>query len=633
MKKNEFEKTVTETELQTKRTNVLEDREEKVSRETILINTNFADMYRLFKDGGMSRIESLFNAAYLVCSNRYEESVTDVKEKYKSVPNHPVSWSADKKHIHRHNAWSVGMSVLSGVANVFGICTKIGRKVRVAFAKIGRIPKSMDNSMRAMKAVARITVKMVIPVTALLFGFYAWNEISANAAEDYAFGIYVDGEYKGNTQDIYGVLETKHQYERTLSDKYGTPVVLNCNVTFKAQPFDDDTLYKTGSFSIYEDYVKKHTQKGFGLYIDNNLAAVAESEMIIDRTVNDYIENMKAKYINTHIYEKGVAEKSFVLSNSTVVVAAEYPKKFFLTENELRKLFDLAPLNEVVSDTSAGKIDELQYIKKENINIADSVGGGFSYSLSLDYTKLDRIDDAGGMDVDNSVPSNEIVLDVAVERNESARKVIPFAEEVIYDDTMLEGVRRLVSKGVDGQKTVYYKSTYQGNKLVLREVVSEEIIKSPVNKVVRVGSRKPTEEEKALIPTGTYIYPYRGQITSPYGWRILRGKNNYHQGLDIYGPYKSPIVAADGGEVIEVGYSSGYGNYCLIRHNEEVVTRYAHCASVGVKKGELVGQGFIIATMGNTGNVTGVHVHFEIIKNGKTVDPLPYMSGPELPYA
>lgn len=629
MKKNELEKTVIEAETDGKRTNVLNNEENDVSRETVLTDTKFPDMYRLFRNGGMGRVDSLFNAAYLVCSNRYDESETDVKEKYKSVHSHPVSWSSDKKRIHRHNWWSLGMNVLSVVAGIFSFFGKLGRSAGSAAAKIGRIPKSMDNSMRAIKAFARITFRILPAAVAVVFGFYTWNLISANVAEDYAFGIYVDGEYKGTTDDIYGVLESKHQYERALSEKYGTPMVLNCNVTFKAQPYDASANYKTGTFGIYEDYVKKHIQKGFGLYIDNNLAAVAESEMIIDRTVNEFVELQKQRYISA--YPGKEADESFVLSNSTVVVAAEYPKTFFLSENELRKLFDLPPLSDVVSDTSAGKIDELQYIKKENVNIADAAEG-FTYSLNLDYTKLDRVDGSDGMNMNNSVPSTEVTLGVAIEKNETARKSIPYAEEIVYDDTILEGMRRLITKGVDGEKLIYYKSTYQDNKLVSRDTVNEEIIKAPVNKVVRVGTRVATEEEKALLPTGTYIYPYQGKLTSYYGWRTLRGQNNFHQGLDIFGPYESPIVAADGGEVIEVGFTSGYGNYCLIRHNEEIVTRYAHCTSIEVEEGDLVGQGYFIATMGQTGNVTGVHVHFEIIKNGKTVDPIPYMTGPDLPY-
>ena len=128
-----------------------------------------------------------------------------------------------------------------------------------------------------------------------------------------------------------------------------------------------------------------------------------------------------------------------------------------------------------------------------------------------------------------------------------------------------------------------------------------------------------------MIPTGTYIYPYNGTLTSDYGWRQLRGQNNFHQGLDIYGPRGEPVVAADAGEVIEVGQNKGYGKYCKIQHDEDTVTRYAHCDKITVKVGDFVAQGDQIGTLGDTGNATGVHVHFEIIESGETVNPLDFL--------
>ncbi len=614
-----------------KRTNVLIEAEENVSRETILSDTKFANMYRLFRKGGMNRRESLFNAAYLVCHNKYDESEAAIKNKYKSVPEHPVSWSADKKKTHRHNKWSLGMTVLTAIAATIRFSGKIKNAFGKLFGIIAKIPKGLDNSLRAAKILARFAVKAVLPVSALAFAICAGSIIYNESVTDVTFGIYVDGVYKGNTDNVDSVLEAKHQYERSLSERYGTPLVLECDVDFVAQALDKDTFYKPGDTTIYDEYVKNYTLKGFGLYIDNVLAAVSDSEIELDRTVDEYIRNRRDRYM----YENSLRDDQtdeFVLSNHIVVIAAEYPQSFFLSENELRALFNLAPIAEETETNPlvlAGQ-SELQYIKKEYVQ--NGVDNNFSYSLNLDYSKLERIGETEGLNIDNSIPSSAVTVDIAIARDEVIKETVPFAEEIVEDDTLLEGTRRLITSGEDGYKLVYYKSTYQGKKLIKREINGEEVIKPPVNKVVRVGTREATEEEKALIPTGTYIYPYRGTISSYYGWRILRGNNNFHQGLDIYGPYGDPIVAADGGEVIEVGRSAGYGIYCIIRHNEEIVTRYAHCSKLYVEKGDLVGQGFEIGALGATGNVTGVHVHFEIIKNGKTVDPMPYITDEELPY-
>lgn len=593
-------------------------------KERVLSDVGFKNKYRLFRKSGLSRRESLFNAAYLVCHNRYEKTETVVKNRYKSVYSHPLSWSADKKKIHKNNGWSLGMSLLSGLVGMFTALGKVTKKIGGFFGKIARIPRGIDNSVRAFSYVCRGVGRLVLPVCAVLLCLYTVRAIIVDVNSRYSFGIYVDGVYKGNTDNINDVINTKHQYEQILSERYGTPLILDCRITFKAQTLDKRTLYKPGDTSIYEEFVENHTQRGFGLYIDNVLAAVSDSEIVLDRTVNEYIETKRAMYIDE--FSPGANEiDELVLSNHIVVMAADYPNTYFLTENELRELFDLPPL----SDDSYYDDTDTMYIKRE---YQDSDINKFSYSLNLDYSKLERVDDPNGLNINNSVPSTAVTVDIAMVRDESAQSDVPYAEEYVYDETLLEGTRRLIRAGENGRKIVHYKATYQGQKLLKREVASEEIIRSPVNKIVRLGTREATEEEKPLIPTGTYIYPYQGSVTSYYGWRKLRGLNDFHQGLDIFGPHGCTLVAADGGEVVEVGYSRGYGKYCIIRHNEEIVTRYAHCSSVDVKEGDLVGQGYPIGKMGATGNVTGVHVHFEIIRNGKTVDPLPYMTG-ELPYA
>ena len=112
---------------------------------------------------------------------------------------------------------------------------------------------------------------------------------------------------------------------------------------------------------------------------------------------------------------------------------------------------------------------------------------------------------------------------------------------------------------------------------------------------------------------------------------ISAGYNGYpgHKGLDIAGPYGTPIVAACDGTVIEAnnydswGYSWGY--YVLIYHNDTYTTRYAHMSSVAVSAGQYVTAGTVIGYEGATGNVTGPHLHFEVYQNGTRVDPMLFL--------
>lgn len=91
------------------------------------------------------------------------------------------------------------------------------------------------------------------------------------------------------------------------------------------------------------------------------------------------------------------------------------------------------------------------------------------------------------------------------------------------------------------------------------------------------------------------------------------------------GSTANPFIASDGGKVVEAAAYS-YGYYVLIDHGNGFKTRYAHCSKLNVKVGQRVAQGEYIADVGNTGNSYGAHLHFEIIKNGKLVNPLNYVN-------
>ena len=88
----------------------------------------------------------------------------------------------------------------------------------------------------------------------------------------------------------------------------------------------------------------------------------------------------------------------------------------------------------------------------------------------------------------------------------------------------------------------------------------------------------------------------------------------------------SDIVAVAAGVVTWAGKRRGYGNLVEIAHGDDLVTRYAHAKTVSVKVGDLVQKAQVVALMGSTGRSTGPHVHFEVLKHGRTTDPVKYMA-------
>ena len=583
--------------------------------------TSYKKLYSLFRDDGMSVFESFYNAVYISSHNRYEATATEKKKTLENVTDHPVSWSEDKKKIYKNNCWSVIVKLLDGIPKITNGFVAAGRRIGAFFRKIALIPHSLDTSPRAVKAFFRVVGKSLLPLGAIVFAVFTVARISLVESERVAVGVYVEGEYVGNTSSVGDVFAIKEQYERTLSDAYGTPTVLLCDISFLPQTFDEKTSITSGDVSIFDAYVQSATEQGYGLYIDNKLAAVTPVKSWIDEAIDDYIEKQTRNYYAEYSLTDENIDR-FAFNNNISIIADRYPKSYFLTRSEIRQLFSLSLLSD--SDEKLLR-SYMPFIKWDDFE--GKVPDTFSSTLTLDYSNLDTLQNSGADDFQSAVPSESVLMDIAIIRDASEKETLPFDVDYVYDDTLYEGMRRLVRDGSDGVKVIYYKATYLGDKLVRRDVSGEEIVKEPVNKIVRVGTKELPNGDKSLIPTGTYIYPYNGLLTSRFGWRMIGSQNSFHKGLDIYGSYGDTIVASDGGEVIEVNYSSGYGNYVMIRHNEETVTRYAHCSEIDVEVGDLVAQGFPIAKLGQTGNATGVHVHFEMIINGTAVDPTPYMTG------
>lgn len=132
-----------------------------------------------------------------------------------------------------------------------------------------------------------------------------------------------------------------------------------------------------------------------------------------------------------------------------------------------------------------------------------------------------------------------------------------------------------------------------------------------------------------LMPPRDMIMPVVGRISSRFSnsrlhpmlevWRA-------HRGVDVAAPAGTPIVAPARGRVRFVGRRVGYGLTVEVAHSGGVITRYAHCARTLVKTGEEVQAGQQLATVGSTGLATGPHVHFEVLKEGKSVDPLKFLA-------
>ncbi len=128
-----------------------------------------------------------------------------------------------------------------------------------------------------------------------------------------------------------------------------------------------------------------------------------------------------------------------------------------------------------------------------------------------------------------------------------------------------------------------------------------------------------------VFPTGRPVN--KGWISSVFGWRNdpMTGKRAFHEGIDFAGRANSEVVAVAAGVVVWSGKRWGFGNTVEINHGNGYSTLYAHNKKNLVKVGETVKKGQVLALLGSTGRSSGPHVHFEVRRNGKAVNPIKFV--------
>lgn len=264
--------------------------------------------------------------------------------------------------------------------------------------------------------------------------------------------------------------------------------------------------------------------------------------------------------------------------------------------------------------------DLLSYVSYDNANQGS---GGFmvpenaiiSAVSSREYLlqrgdTLSEIAHNNGLDVGTLIAFNEI---------KDVRRI--FAGTTIKIPNV-DGVPYTVQKG-DSLASIAEEHGVHLNAILDANDLQSEIISNGQVLFIPGGQINEYDYKKAM---GTlFLYPTRGRLTSPFGYRNdpFTGVRSMHYGIDLAAPLGTDIISTMSGTVIAVGdRPSGYGKYVVIRHNHGFQSLYGHLSRISVRKGQYIYQGQKIGEMGNSGRSTGPHLHFALYRNNVPVNPL-----------
>jgi murein DD-endopeptidase MepM/ murein hydrolase activator NlpD len=435
------------------------------------------------------------------------------------------------------------------------------------------------------------------------------------------FHVYVDGKKIGTVREKSVVDRAVEQYIQNAKGKKGDfAFTLNESIELKPEKmfrpqFDNEAvreaLSKTLSVSL----------EAYRLVIDGQTVAYVSSE----KEAEDILLKMKLEHVSKEeldAIEKNKAEDKEVeipelQPGESKVVDLDFSSPILVRKAQT-SLSELVSVDEAISRIKEGTLQKKEHIIQEGETV-ESITEKYHLTMDQFFTLNPRLVLAPVIRIGEKITVTEKKPFTQVLVYEAIRKQneIPFKIEKQDDSTLEKGETKTVQKGQKGLEDITYTVRKTNGKTIQKDILNQEQVKAPVTEIQKIGTK--------VIPskgTGQLSWPaVGGYISSHKGSRWGR----QHKGMDIARPSNRSILAADNGTVAFAGWDGDYGNKIIINHNNGMRTIYAHLNSLSVSTGDVVQKGSKIGVMGTTGQSTGVHLHFEVYKNGVLQNPDDYL--------
>lgn len=451
---------------------------------------------------------------------------------------------------------------------------------------------------------ARGVVRKLLPIVTPLCGIAiiilsAW----ALSTHSLALKVSVNGETLGYVESESRFNDINSRVSGEVLEKTGENYVMEELPTMELSVVKNDDLTDendiyTALSSMADDYMGKT----YGLFIDGTLVSTSRDE-------GDF-ERLKEKLVE--YYLTGADGETWEILNDFEVVRDSYDKKYLCDYTDLWNKFT-RPVESVKHTV---------VLEDEWETLAAKYGVSVTV-LKMMNPGIQRL--TVGDVVEVGQPAYQI--SVKTTRRITYNEKIPYETKYIDNPSIYKGNTSIKTYGSAGNYSITAELTVIDGEETGRTIVSKVQTSAPVTREVYIGT-------KTISPSGKFIWPLgRGYQfkTSGFGWRTLRGRSNFHRGVDLAAAYGTPIYAADAGTVVAYGWDSYGLGYCVkINHGNGIISVYGHCSrlSSNVYLGKKVYQGELIAYVGSTGNSTGNHLHFGLCysASGTFFDPWPYIS-------
>jgi len=470
-----------------------------------------------------------------------------------------------------------------------------------------RYARTALRSYRRVFITAFNTLTPTLALAALLLTIKVFDSVN------YALAVIYNGETIGYIADESVYLESRNMalerlsvglYENDQSQVLDAPkyelALVSINKMSDAAALSDSLIGASDA----------NITNACGIYIDGEFTCSVKNENDARSVFNSILEKA----------ELGENEKVGFVEEISYVQGL-YP-------DDERTMWDAAKLADVLeNETKRGQQtvivksgDSLERIAEEN---------GLSYARIYEMNpNLSNKTLRVGNEV---VISQEVrYVRVKIVRTEQRSEDIPYDTVTSYNSDLFTGDTRVIRKGQNGVEAVTVQVTTVDGVTFSEEVLERRLLMSPVDEKVEKGTRSRSVSSSSgsyslNVSRKGFVWP------APTAKTITQYYSGKHRALDITtsGASGRPIVAAAAGTVEFAGSAgNSYGQQVVINHGNGVKTRYAHClsGSISVRAGQKVSAGQQIAKIGNTGNSSGPHLHFEVLVNGGQTNPLNYVS-------